>query len=189
MSNSQNPLKVLLFSGKRKCGKDYVTDKLLERLNWEDVALIRISGPIKSHWGKEKGLDFDLLMGSSEYKERYRRELVTWSENVRNSDYGYFCRAALDMYDAYSKKFWVVSDVRRKTDIRWFSENFPGKIRTIRLVCDDQIRVERGWKFTEGIDDKETECDLDDFDSWDFKIINNGQDLTEILNVLTAELS
>ncbi|KAF6211857.1 hypothetical protein GE061_012373 [Apolygus lucorum] len=189
MPNSRNPQKVLLFSGKRKCGKDYITDRLLQRLNSEDVALIRISAPIKSQWSKEKGLDFDLLMGSSEYKERYRRELVTWSENVRKSDHGYFCRAALEMYDAYSKRFWIVSDIRRKTDIKWFSEHFPGKIRTIRIVCDDQTRIERGWKFTEGIDDKETECDLDDFDSWDLVVTNDGQDMTDILNLLMVEVS
>ena len=34
-----NPEKVLLFSGKRKCGKDFITDRLLERLGEKAVIL------------------------------------------------------------------------------------------------------------------------------------------------------
>lgn len=183
------PGKIYLFSGKRKSGKDYITDNLYKLLNSEDTALIRISGPVKSEWGKARSLDVDELMKATEYKEQYRAEMVAWTEEVRKSDYGYFCKAALTMYGAYSKRFWVVGDVRRKTDIKWFTEHFPGKIVKIKVVCDEETRARRGWTFTNGIDNAETECDLDDYDCWDRIIVNNGQDLTEVLTELATDLT
>lgn len=51
---------------------------------------------------------------------------------------------------AYSKSVWIVSDVRRKTDIQWFVENFEGICKTIHIVSDNLIREKRGWIFTPG---------------------------------------
>lgn len=45
----------------------------------------------------------------------------------------------------------------------------------IRLTCPEIIRAERGWIFTVGIDDIESECGLDDFEQWDLVIENNNQ--------------
>lgn len=58
-----------------------------------------MSGPIKSHWAKIKNLDAKQLFGDGEYKEAYRLEMTKWGEDMRNKDYGYFCRAAILMYD------------------------------------------------------------------------------------------
>ena len=35
--------------------------------------------------------------------------------------------------------------------------------KTLRIECPVEIRENRGFKFTPGIDDKETECGLDDY--------------------------
>ncbi|CAH1404160.1 unnamed protein product [Nezara viridula] len=103
--------------------------------------------------------------------------MVEWSEKLRNEDYGVFCRAAIQMSKAENYPVWIVSDARRKTDIKWFKENYNNEIiKLYRIVCDDGIRKQRGWEFTEGIDDKETECGLDDFDNWDQIIENNSSD-------------
>ncbi|KAK9506565.1 hypothetical protein O3M35_008470 [Rhynocoris fuscipes] len=170
------PLKVYLFSGKRKCGKDYVTDRLFESLDKEYAVIIKISAPIKEHWAKVKGLDYEQLLSSSSYKEKYRKEMLPWSEKMRNDDYGIFCRAAVDMFNAREKPIWIVSDIRRKTDIRWFKENFGAAIKTIKIIAGDDIRKSRGWVFEEGIDDQETECDLDDVEEWDLIITNHSTD-------------
>lgn len=60
-----------------------------------DAEIIRISEPIKSHWAKEKGLSLDGLLGDGPYKEKYRKEMIIWSDEVRAKDAGYFCRAAI----------------------------------------------------------------------------------------------
>ena len=66
--------------------------------------VIKISSPIKSHWAEVKGLDFQQLMSADEYKERYRQEMIIWSEALRNEDPGYFCQKAVKMYNG-SRKF------------------------------------------------------------------------------------
>ncbi|XP_006620089.1 phosphomevalonate kinase [Apis dorsata] len=179
--NSSKPKIILLFSGKRKCGKDYITNILYERIGSDNSVIIKISAPIKSHWAKSHGLNIDQLMGDGKYKENYRLEMVKWGEHIRNTDQGYFCRAALDIYNAYDKSIWIVSDIRRKTDIQWFTENFKNICKTIRIESDDSIRIERGWTFVTGIDDAETECDLDDINTWDLKVINNTKSIECIL--------
>ncbi|XP_076181501.1 phosphomevalonate kinase isoform X2 [Ptiloglossa arizonensis] len=179
--NSMKPQIILLFSGKRKSGKDFITNVLQERVGFEDSVIIKLSGPIKSYWAKSSNLDINQLLGDGKYKETYRLQMVQWGENMRKEDYGYFCRAAIDMYNAYSKSVWIVSDVRRKTDIQWFVENFEGICKTIHIVSDNLIREKRGWIFTPGIDDSETECDLDDIKSWDLKVTNNDDNIEPIL--------
>lgn len=179
--NSRKPKYILLFSGKRKCGKDFITDILHKRLGDDKSVIIKVSGPIKTHWSKNLGLDLNKLLDSSEYKEQYRFEMIKWSESIRKKDSGYFCRAAIDMYNARDKPIWIVSDTRRKTDIHWFQENYKDFCKTIRVITNPEIRQQRGWKFVAGIDDAETECDLDDFDNWDLKIENNDNDVETIL--------
>ncbi|XP_076625058.1 phosphomevalonate kinase [Colletes latitarsis] len=179
--NSLRPQVILLFSGKRKSGKDFITNALHEKIGSASSVIIRLSGPIKSHWAKSLDLDIDQLLGDGKYKESYRLEMVKWGESMRKEDNGYFCRAALDMYNAYSKPLWIVSDIRRKTDIQWFKQNFEGICKTIRIVSDNLIREKRGWAFIPGIDDSETECDLDDIKSWDLEVTNNDDNIKYIL--------
>ncbi|XP_012220373.1 phosphomevalonate kinase [Linepithema humile] len=190
MNNSTKPKKILLFSGKRKSGKDYITDILHKRIGPEKSIIIRLSGPIKTHWAKSLNLDIDQLLGHGKYKEKYRLEMVKWGEDMRKEDYGYFCRAAIDMYNAWGKTIWIISDIRRKTDIKWFIENYGDLCKTIRIVCPDEIRQKRGWVYTLGIDDSETECDLDDVNTWDVLLENDdGNDIETILQQLLDVIS
>uniref|UniRef100_A0A1B6M1B1 Phosphomevalonate kinase n=1 Tax=Graphocephala atropunctata TaxID=36148 RepID=A0A1B6M1B1_9HEMI len=166
------PKLILLFSGKRKSGKDKITDLLFERVK-EEAVLIKISAPIKSHFSKSQGLDYDQLMSTSSYKEQFRLEMIKWSEQVRQSDHGHFCRAAIEMTNADKKPIWIVSDMRRQTDLQWFRDNYE-HITTVRVWSSEEQRTDRGWVFTSGIDDQETECDLDSVGEWDLIIENNG---------------
>lgn len=53
-------------------------------------------------------------------------------------------------FSAREKAVWMVSDARRKTDIKWFKENFGDACKTIRINCPDEIRKTRGWVYTPG---------------------------------------
>ncbi|XP_032687573.1 phosphomevalonate kinase isoform X2 [Odontomachus brunneus] len=180
-NSSTKPKRILLFSGKRKSGKDYITEILHKRLGLQKSTIIRLSGPIKTHWAKSLNLDLDQLLGNGAYKEEYRIKMCEWGENMRAKDNGYFCRAAIDMYDVRDKSVWIVSDVRRKTDIQWFIENYGDICKTIRIVCSEEVRQKRGWVYTLGIDDAETECDLDDVNTWDVLLENNNDNDIEII--------
>lgn len=59
--------------------------------------VLKISQPIKSHWAKEKNLNLNELLSSNTYKEKYRLEMIKWSDEMRNQDYGCFCREACQM--------------------------------------------------------------------------------------------
>ncbi len=85
MAEEERPLRptaVLLFNGKRKSGKDFLTDKLQSLLAEESV-IIRLSGPLKKCYAQEHGLDYEELLSSGPYKERHRLEMIKWSEELR----------------------------------------------------------------------------------------------------------
>lgn len=66
------------------------------RIGNERAEIIHISEPIKSYWAKEKGLDLNELLSDGPYKEMYRKEMIDWSDNVRQKDPGYFCRLSIE---------------------------------------------------------------------------------------------
>lgn len=149
----------------------------------EEAQIIRISEPIKSTWAKEKNLNLAELLSDGPYKEKYRKDMIIWSDEMRAKDYGIFCRAASE---TICKPVVIVSDIRRKTDIKWFRETFGEKVKLIRIKCNDDVRLVRGWKFQEGVDDIQSECDLDDWADWDLVIENEGpQGTSDIIDKIT----
>ncbi|XP_058063897.1 phosphomevalonate kinase isoform X2 [Anopheles bellator] len=117
------------------------------------------------------GLDLDELLGDSAYKERYRQQMIEWSEEQRRRDYGIFCREACR---TILREVCIVSDVRRRTDICYFVDTYgKARIRTVRIEANDEARAVRGWHFQRGVDDVPSECDLDVFNEWDLRIANN----------------
>jgi len=171
----------LILSGKRKCGKDYLEQLILERYP-ELVLSYRISAPIKGAFARAYCLDFTELLSASQYKENYREQMVTWSEQIRQTDPHYFLRlsivqAAQETENA--KPIWLLNDARRPTDLAYFTDSkeidlSATKVIKLRLVSNEETRKERGWIFTEGIDDKTTECGLDSHQDWDYVIQNDG---------------
>ncbi|XP_015427268.1 PREDICTED: phosphomevalonate kinase isoform X2 [Myotis davidii] len=116
------PRLVLLFSGKRKSGKDFVTEALQSRLGEDVCAVLRLSGPLKEQYAQ------------------------------------------------------LVSDTRRLSDIQWFREAYGAVTQTVRVVASEQSRQQRGWVFTPGVDDGESECGLDNFGDFDWVIENDGDE-------------
>lgn len=74
----------------------FIIDNRFDRMGNERAEIIRISEPIKSHWAKEKGLDLNELLSDGPYKEKYRKEMIDWSDDIRQKDPGYFCRLAIE---------------------------------------------------------------------------------------------
>ncbi|XP_023372194.1 phosphomevalonate kinase isoform X3 [Otolemur garnettii] len=89
--------------------------------------------------------------------------------------------------EGVSQPIWLVSDTRRLSDIQWFQEAYGTVTQTVRVVALEQSRQQRGWVFTPGVDDAESECGLDNFGGFDWVIENHGdaQCLEEQLEVLT----
>ncbi|KAK3858968.1 hypothetical protein Pcinc_034875 [Petrolisthes cinctipes] len=177
---NQQPKLIILFSGKRKTGKDYLTDRLYERLdklNEKKSVIIRLSAPLKEEFATQLNLDYERLLLSNNYKEDYRQEMISFGEMKRKEDPGFFIRAAIKMFNAVDYPIWIVSDMRRKSDLGWFREHYPNQLYTVRIEATEEVRKLRGYIFTKGVDDVESECNLDDFTNWDMVIHNNGANL------------
>ena len=192
MSDTKNPKTVLLISGKRKSGKDFCVDLLTQCLT--DFVVFRIAAPIKRQYAKDHNLDFEKLLDATLYKENYRQKMVEYSENIRKTDPNCFLRLSIEESNARSKSIWILSDARRLCDIEYFknSEEFRNtKVLTIRICASNETRIKRGWTFTPGIDDKETECGLDQYQDWDFIIDNDGsnEDLIKKLEPIIKSIN
>ncbi|XP_045615162.1 phosphomevalonate kinase isoform X2 [Procambarus clarkii] len=182
------PVIIFLFSGKRKSGKDYITDLLQQRLDKTQAKTIRLSGPIKQQFATDNGLDYSQLLTASDYKEVYRLEMIAWSEAKRAQDKGFFIKAAIDMFEGSRYPVWIVSDMRRQSDLEWFMQHYSDLIYTVRITASKEAREQRGWVFTSGVDDAESECDLDNVSNWDQEVDNsNGSEpIDKLLDHLTT---
>ena len=181
-ANFQCPKVVFILSGKRKSGKDFIAGKLKETFGSDRCHIIRLSGPLKCEYARQNGLDFHRLLDSSTYKEFYRQDMIRWGEEKRNADPSYFCRLAVQTTLAGSsrencsppKSVWIISDARRETDVHYFKENYDNVVN-VRIHASEETRRSRGWEFTPGIDDAESECGLDE-EEFDVVIQNDGDD-------------
>ncbi|KAK5873423.1 hypothetical protein PBY51_018464 [Eleginops maclovinus] len=166
------PKLVLVFSGKRKSGKDYVTDLIQDRLGSDVCCILRLSGPLKQQYAQEHGLDLQQLLGPGPYKEQYRADMIRWGETRRHDEPGFFCRLATR---EARQPVWLVSDARRQTDLQFFCSEFPRQTQSVRVQSSEKTRKQRGWSFCTGVDDAESECGLDSGVEFDW-IINNEAD-------------
>ena len=161
---------IFLLYGKRKSGKDHFAN--LINKNYSGINLGRISEPLKSEYAKQHNLDLEKLLGDGPYKETYRNDMVKWGEEMRKTDAGYFCGKIREDVN-------FVTDCRRMSDIQYFRDNFSD-VKLLKITASECTRKSRGWIYTEGIDDAETECGLD----WlvpDVVIRNDYQTDSELL--------
>nr|XP_022335070.1 phosphomevalonate kinase-like [Crassostrea virginica] len=143
------PKVIVVISGKRKTGKDFIANLLQERFSAELCAVLRLSGPLKSQFAKENELDIARLLDASQYKETYRKDMIRWGEEKRNKDPEYFCRLATSVSEA-DKDLWVISDARRTTDLQYFLRYYPQTTLTVRIEATQDVREERGFVFKSG---------------------------------------
>ena len=185
---AENPAVVILFSGKRKSGKDYVVSKLAEMVGGMNCEVLRLSAPLKRQYAVENKLDFNKLLDSSSYKEQFRSAMISWGEAKRQEDPNFFCNLAT--IEA-TRPIWIISDARRKTDLAYFSAKY--KTIHVRVLASEQTRALRGWSFVAGIDDAASECGLDD-ESFDVIVDNNGdaevlqKSLRKLTQIVQTEL-
>ncbi|XP_069805272.1 phosphomevalonate kinase [Dendropsophus ebraccatus] len=179
------PRLVFIFSGKRKSGKDYITERLRESLGGDLCAILRLSGPLKQQYALERALDYERLLDASDYKERYRGDMIRWGEEKRRSDPGFFCRLIVE---GERRPLWIISDARRRSDVDWFRAAYGDVTQTVRVVASEETRRSRGWVYTPEVDDAESECGLDSGVTFDWIITNDGdrKALDEQLHRLTT---
>jgi len=171
---------IYMISGKRKSGKDFISDRLKARIG-EAATIVRIAGPIKYLFSQHKNLDFARMLTADEYKEKFRVEMVEFQDREMARDDGFFCKESLRMYAVHKFPVWIVSDLRREEELEYFRNLYKDKVVTIRVEASMDVRAKRGFMFTPGIDDHATEQGLDNHQHWHYRFENNaaGEDLVE----------
>ncbi len=163
VSSSLEPHLILLFSGKRKSGKSYIAEKLFKYLRENsgryNVNEVILAAPLKEIYARENNLDYERLLDTSSYKELHRVEMIKWSDLIRLKDPFFFCKIAVDKarrdlrllesYDTFN--IWIVTDLRLKVELEYFQVNFPGLFKTVRILADESVRIDRNWVFTKGL--------------------------------------
>ena len=80
IKNSVEPNLILIVSGKRKTGKDYICQKIIDILKsincFISINVITLSSPLKKMYAIEHNLDYLKLLDSSDYKETYRKDMI-----------------------------------------------------------------------------------------------------------------
>ncbi|KFD46819.1 hypothetical protein M514_12302 [Trichuris suis] len=197
---SWKPDALLLLAGKRKSGKDFVATLLEQSLahnSQESVSIIpvHISNPLKREFAQLHGLTYEELLTTSQYKELYREAMVAWGEEVRKRDSAYFCRLAVQEAVSLRKgdadiTVLIICDCRRHSDITFFEDSFDLKsvVVRVRVEATESVRRQRGWVFVPGIDDQETECDLDDELKWNCILHNDDSSIYNQVDVLSRHI-
>lgn len=65
--------KIVLLSGKRKSGKDYLGERLAKQLS---AVLLHLSEPLKFEYARLNQINGQELLNSSSYKELYRKDMI-----------------------------------------------------------------------------------------------------------------
>ena len=74
------PHLVLIICGNRKSGKDFISSRIVNYLTPKsyDVRLITLSANLKEQYAKENDLDYERLLDSSDYKEKFRADMIKY---------------------------------------------------------------------------------------------------------------
>lgn len=149
----------ILFSGKRFSGKTTLCEEVEKRLKERGVKTrsYAISEAVKRmYWDETVGGEWEERRDA---KEEHRERMIAFMEKKREGDPYFWCRMAWEKVEEEPHVI-LVSDARRKEDLRFFKE--ATKCVSVRIEATREERQERGWKQTPNIDDAASETGLDD---------------------------
>lgn len=157
--------KIFVIAGKARSGKDTVASIIKDKITDKKVINLQYSFYIKEYAKKISSWD-----GSEETKPRELLQIIG-TDIIRNKiDKHFFIKKLIDDIKVYSYFFDVItiSDARYKDEIELIKESYSNTV---------SIGVMRP-NFDNGLtsDEKKhpTEIDLDNYDNYDYKIINDG---------------
>eukprot|EP01083_Nonionella_stella_P155021 500217_1 len=171
---------VVLVSGKRYSGKDYVCTRIERRLEAHSVNHKRFNhaDQMKRIYCNSTGADLDLMLKDRSYKEKHRNAMTKLYERITSNleNKFMFCESIYDQITSRITPYNVIiiGDVRRKYEIEFYYKHFdPKKVITIRINASNHSRMDRGWTFDQAKDLNVTERDLDHKTDWNFVVENN----------------
>lgn len=174
-----NPI-IYLICGRARTGKDTVAD-MIYNLNKKDSVKLSYTTYLKNYaklisdWnGEEKSKPRELLqtLGTEIIKNQIDNKLLI---NRTIEDINVL---------SYFKKIIIISGARRKDEIEDIKNKFENVI-SIRVY-----KNELSNKLTESENNHITETDLDNYNSFDYEILNNGneEELKNKIDLIVSEV-
>lgn len=176
-------LKIFLICGKARQGKDTIASIIKENYESKRIKTISLSYSyyIKDYAKRIIGWD-----GSEETKPREFLQFISTDLIKNKIDKNFFVRRMIEDIKVFSNYYdiIVIPDVRLRSEIDMIREEFEDvcAIHVERTNFESELTLEQKQHYTE--------IDLDSYDNYDYKVINDGslEDLkTKIINILKEE--
>lgn len=153
--------RVLLVCGKRLSGKDWFIGQLVRLLG---AVHFSPTTEFKRDVCREHGLDYGRMVDDRAYKERYRHLLVSEFRKSNERAPREYDERVVQLILADNGPRLVLVDVRLRAQVEFYRRALLDHVacRLVRVFASESVRVRRGFEFTAGVDDEQTETDLDD---------------------------
>lgn len=171
--NSSLPMRVILLSGKRFSGKDFVADKIykaLEKLHWK-VHRTSLGILNKKNYAEKCNLDVNQLENDHQFKEQHKLRLV--SQKMNESDPEWAMKSIFENAINEKSDILIVSDIRRLEELEWFQKQSPSAPILLRIDADNEAKIKRGWEANPEKDQLTTEVELDNYPAWSLRYDNS----------------
>ena len=169
---------LLAISGKRFSGKDTFAALLVEGAARRGVTLEPHAFAAESkrmfvarETARGVSVDLERLLTDRSYKEQQRPQLTLFTMVSIKNDPLVFARSVSERIEA-SPNPGLITDVRLKLEVEFLCLRFD--LHLLRIVRSDEQRAASGWTYTPGVDDHQTETELDDPSLWNEIIPNDG---------------
>eukprot|EP00760_Papus_ankaliazontas_P011904 PhM_4_TR15106/c0_g3_i1/m.63465/K13273/PMVK; phosphomevalonate kinase len=186
---------VVLFSGKKCSGKDYIADQLVslvesdERLVAElgHATLLHFADPVKRQYCNDNNVDFAKLTSrdraSRDFKEMHRMALAEyWA--AHKFSVAWVVSRLVETWQPQQQGIAVVADWRHPAELKALRLHCQNvETLTVRVHASDDTRRSRGWVPCPGRDTHYTEVGLDDYD-FDVKFTNSVDGADDVVAFL-----
>lgn len=169
------PMRVILVSGKRAAGKDFVTDKIQKSFEKLNLKVHRTSLGIlnKQIYAKKHNIDVNRLEKDRKFKEEHRQEMILHHSKMDELNPEWAVKSVLEAASKEEADILIISDIRRLKDLEWFQKNSPSAPILLRIDANDEVRLKRGWDPNPEKDQLPTEVELDDYKTWASRFDNS----------------
>ncbi|CAF1217524.1 unnamed protein product [Rotaria magnacalcarata] len=158
--------KIILLSGKSKCGRNFIGKNLAEQLS---ASLLHINDSLKHEYEK---------IHNNDTCDTDEKHIIKWAEEKCREDPTIFCRMMIEHNDQLcsSNPIWIISDIKSYAEIEFFKNHFNDRVLIVRIEASNDVREKRGWNSQADIDNTELKSQLDKNVRWSFVFSNNEQD-------------
>lgn len=152
------PRFIIAISGKQRSGKDTFATILKEKLRGMNFVKVSLATPLKQIVAFRMGISVECLERIKTDPE-IRKKIIDASKPMLMVDRECMVKMVKDMQHNL-----IIPDVRRLYELESLAKDSRTLV-TVRLDAPRDVRAERGTLSNE---QDPTECELDDYEGWDF---------------------